>query len=404
MHHARHTYVRGVRINRRTRKRRKRKELELQTKTPMTMTPSAPAQLHPRIITEIAPEDLSPLFNDIPDDDYPVINWFNIYKLTPPRRIRGIRRKPSRNYCIFNPQPCERKGKCRRNRRQQTPETFQIPPPTLIPKYFILPTVLMAIFSTRLHTDTCHAFDEANLHAPLPTLSFSTNAGQMPSPPRVGRRQRTSHKDINGITDTTKANYKTIFQQYEGTDAPAQQYKSQSQQYKGIDAPAQTKSFFQQYKGPDDPAQSKSHIQQYKGPDAPAKTESNVIIIHPESKGPDAPAQTESIIIKGHDAPAQTESNIIIHPEFPMQQNNLFMPSPKKTRQFCPLDPIPNIIDEQHHLPQFHNESYLMRASTILAPIAILLIAIRLHRRTQQSAISYSKSSASADAEARPLP
>ena len=319
MHHARHTYVRGVRINRRTRKRRKRKELELQTKTPMTMTPSDPAQLHPRIMmitTESAPDDLFPLFSDIPDDDDPVINWFNIYQLTPARRIRGIRRKPSRNYYIFNPQPCERKGKSRRSRRQQTTETFQIPPPTSIPRYFILPTVLMAIFSTRLYTDTCHAFDEANLHDPLPALSFSTNADQTASPPTIGRRQRTTHKDIHGIddlisaqnkshlqqykgpdartetesklfnsqsqrpqddketplspfwgqatkhmdingtTDTTTANYKTIYQQYKGTDAPAQQYQSQFQQYKGTDAPAQTKSHFQQYKGTDAPAQT----------------------------------------------------------------------------------------------------------------------------------------------------
>ena len=131
MHHARHTYVRGVRINRRTRKRRKRKELELQTKTPMTMTPSDPAQLHPRIMmitTESAPDDLFPLFSDIPDDDDPVINWFNIYQLTPARQIRGIRRKPSRNYCIFNPQTCERKGKSRQTQGQQTAETIQIPP------------------------------------------------------------------------------------------------------------------------------------------------------------------------------------------------------------------------------------------------------------------------------------
>ena len=248
----------------------------------------------------------------------------------------------------------------------------------------------MAIFSTRLYTDTCHAFDKANFYDPVPTLSIEANADQNQTPPTLGWGQSTKRKNINGIDDPTTAQNKSHFQQSKGPDDPAQQYKSH----------------FQQYKGLDDPAQNQSHFQQYKGPDAPAKTESNIIIIHPESKGPDAPAQTESIIIKGPDAPAQTESNIIIHPEFPMQQNNLFMPFPKNTQQFCPLDPIPNIRDKQHHLPQFHNKSYLylMRASTILAPIAILLIATRLHRRTQQSAINYSKLSASADAEARPLP
>ena len=180
--------------------------------------------------------------------------------------------------------------------------------------------------------------------------------------------------------------------------------------------------------GIDDPTkpQSKSFIHRVKGPDAPDQTESN-IIIHPAVKGPDFPDLSGSKVIihpalKGHDAPDHTESKIIIHPEFPTQQNNLLMPSPKNVQQLCPFNSLSSIRDEQHHLPQLNashqtathrrltmtrpadNKFHLMPASTILAPIAILLIATRLHRRTQQSAISYSKSSASADAEARPLP
>ena len=241
--------------------------------------------------------------------------------------------------------------------------------PISIPKYFILATLSTILLSTSNHPSNFHGQDKTQFHEPVPTIVIHKDKDHEQPLPPLGWRHISQHIHRYGF---------------------------------------------------DDPSipQSKSFIHRVKEPDAPEYPESN-ISTHPEQAPNDPEYPEPNIIDKNSTLADKTRRE-----KFPVQQNNIFTPFSKNIQQFCPFDPISSITDEQHHLPRFNtlqqtathrrlaltrpadNKSHLMPASTILAaPMAILLIATHLHRRTQHnSAISYLKSSASADSETRPLP